>query len=196
MSGRSRGSNLKLVLLGKNVGKTKIFKRYIYDNIFRTEMVQGNYFALIRVKIKQRIYKVSIWDTAADERFKALTKFYAEGANCAMLCFDLTEPDTFRSIKEYAEILDKSCVLMILGNKEQIENGEKERQVTVDQIKELANKFGALYSQVSAVTGDGIEAAFEDIICKYIETNGTLAERLDLMSLCRGDVQDVRKKWC
>jgi len=196
MSGRIRGAQLKLVLLGdKDVGKTNIFKRYIYDNILRTDMVLGAYFALIKVKIKKRVYKVSIWDTAGEEKFNAITKIFTRGANCAVLCFDLTDRKTFSSIKKYAEILDKNCALIILGNKlELIENGEKERQVTVDQIKDIAKKFGALYSEVSAVTGAGIEAAFEDVICKYIATNGTPVDRVDLVSLCSDGLRG--KKYC
>jgi len=197
MSGRIRDPQLKLVLLGdKNVGKTNIFKRYIYDNICRTEMVRGAHFALLKMKIQNRIFKVSIWDTVGEEKFNAMTKIFTRGANCAVLCFDLTERKTFQSIKKYAENLNQNCALMILGNNlELIKNGEKERQVTIDQIKEVAREFGALYSEVSAVTGAGIEAAFEDVIFKYIVTNGTPVERVDLVSLCNDGLRVRNECW-
>merc|ERR550534_3322300 len=151
-------------------------------------MVLGAYFAIIKVKIEERVYKVSIWDTAGEEKYSALPKIFTQGANCAIICFDLTARNTFKSIEKYAEILDKSCALMVLGNKlELIENGDKERQVTLDQIKAFAKNVGALYSEVSAVTGAGIEAAFEDVLCKFLESNGTPVERVDLVSLCHGD---------
>lgn len=85
---------------------------------------------------------------------------------------------------------------MILGTKvELIGSGEKELQVTVDQIKELAKKLGALNSEVQAVTGAGIEAAFEDVIFKYIATNGTPVERVDSVSLCNDGLRVRNKCW-
>jgi len=195
---QSEEAHLKLVLLGdKNVGKTNIFNRYIYDNISRTRKVIGSYFASIKVKIKNKIYKVSIWDTAGEEKFEALTKLYTRGANCAIVCFDLTERHTFGAVKKWAAMLDKSCVLMILGNKlEQIEKGEKERQVSIDEIKAFARKIGALYTQGSAVTGHGIKAAFQDVILECIEKNGTPDQEGGLVKLCYGDGQKAPNGCC
>jgi len=192
-------AHLKLVLLGDaNVGKTNIFNRYIYDNISRTRMVIGAYFASIKVRTKNEIYKVSIWDTAGEEKFDALTKIYTRGANCAIVCFDLTDRNTFRAIQKWAGMLDKSCVVMILGNKlEQIQKGQKKRQVTLEEIKAFAKQLGALYTQGSAVTGTGIEAAFKEVISKCIEKYGkSVEEQLEVgrpvedrgvVTLCYGD---------
>jgi len=191
-------AHLKLVLLGdKNVGKTNIFKRYIYDNISRTRKIIPTYFALIKVQVNNKIYKVSIWDTAGEDKFDALTKIYTRGANCAIVCFDLTERNTFCAAKKLAETLDKSCVLMILGNKlEQIEKGEKERQVTIDEIKAFAKQIGALYTQCSAVTGDGIKAAFRDVLLKCIEEHATEVQESSVVQLCHGDGMNAQNECC
>lgn len=58
---------LKLVLLGhKNVGKTSLFNRYVYDEYGKTSMTIGAYFGTKSLKIGDRMINVSIWDTAGE----------------------------------------------------------------------------------------------------------------------------------
>ena len=80
--------DLKLVLLGhKNVGKTSIFNRYVYDEFGRTSMTIGAYFGMKQLTIKEKIVNLAIWDTAGEEKFDSLTSFYCRGAACALVCY-------------------------------------------------------------------------------------------------------------
>lgn len=48
-------SDLKLVLLGhKNVGKTSIFNRYVYDEFGKTSMTIGAYFGMKQCNVSAR----------------------------------------------------------------------------------------------------------------------------------------------
>lgn len=57
------------------------------------------------------LYSVSIWDTAGSEQFKSIVKFscqvtvykYIKGSDGAIICFDLTEPKSIKSVKEWYE---------------------------------------------------------------------------------------------
>merc|ERR1719461_2109861 len=169
------GVDLKLVLLGeKAVGKTSIFNRYVYDEVFKTQMTIGAYFALKNCKIKERSYKIAIWDTAGEEKFDALTKFYTRGAHCAIICYDLTEHQSFTAVKKWATKLDKDCVVMILGNKlDLIQNGDKNRDIESSEVDTYATQIGALHLEGSAVSGEGIELAFEKVVSHYIERHGS-----------------------
>ena len=42
--------------------------------------------------------KVSIYDTAGQERFKNIVKHYYKGANGVLLIFDITKRDTFEKL--------------------------------------------------------------------------------------------------
>lgn len=42
-----------------------------------------------------------IWDTAGQEKFRALTKIFYKDANVAILVYDITRKDSFKEIKEY-----------------------------------------------------------------------------------------------
>jgi Ras-related protein Rab-6A len=59
--------DLKLVLLGhKNVGKTCIFNRYVYDKFGRTSMTIGAYFGMKECPLDGRTVSLAIWDTAGE----------------------------------------------------------------------------------------------------------------------------------
>ena len=54
--------DLKLVLLGhKNVGKTSIFNRYVYDEFGRTSMTIGAYFGMKQLTVSNKICNLAIW---------------------------------------------------------------------------------------------------------------------------------------
>ena len=42
-----------------------------------------------------------IWDTAGQEKFRALTKIFYKDANVAILVYDITRKESFKEVKEY-----------------------------------------------------------------------------------------------
>lgn len=42
--------------------------------------------------------KLQLWDTAGEERFKALTPMYYRTAECILLAFSLTSEESFASL--------------------------------------------------------------------------------------------------
>jgi small GTP-binding protein len=69
-----------------------------------------------------------IWDLGGQESFKSLRKLYLEGANGALVMFDLTERESFDKLNEWIESFreargDKPMVL--IGNKSDLENQRK-----------------------------------------------------------------------
>jgi small GTP-binding protein len=192
--------DLKLVLVGdKNVGKTSIFHRFVYNQVLATpDPTIGAYFALKTCKIMEKFYKVAIWDTAGEEKFDALTKFYTRGANCALLCFDLTDLKTFLAIKKWAKLIENDCVLMILGNKyDLIESGAKQREIKVEEIEAYAAQINALHCEGSALTGSGIRKAYDNVLTNYMEqVGGILPSRRNLIDLDTVDFRKSKRKCC
>jgi len=190
--------DLKLVLVGdKDVGKTSVFNRYVYKEVFKTQTTIGAYFAQITCQIMDKFYKLKIWDTAGEEKFDALTKFYTKGAKCAIIVFDLTNRRSFRVVKKWADHIEKDhCVLMILGNKHDlVDSGKRERQVKAEEIKNYANQIDALYCEGSALTGYGIREAFQNVVTEYIKKYGhELNKKEEVIDLDKVDFN--RKKWC
>jgi len=167
--------DLKLVLLGhKNVGKTSIFNRYVYDEFGRTSMTIGAYFGMKQLRVQERMVNLAIWDTAGEEKFDALTSFYCRGASCALICYDITAFDTFTSLQRWIDKLkneaDPACCIVIVGNKvDVVESNPSHRRVEFGDARRYAASVGATVLEVSAKTGVNVSEAFQTVTQLCIE---------------------------
>jgi small GTP-binding protein len=96
---------IKVVLLGETgVGKTCILSRYI-SNTFKPQLLStpGANFVTKNVesKDKKKAIKFEIWDTAGQEKYRALTKVFYNNAKVYILVYDITSKSTFDEIKNY-----------------------------------------------------------------------------------------------
>jgi len=112
-----------------------------------------------------------IWDTAGQERFHALGPIYYRDANGALLVYDITDRESFTKVrhwvKELRKIVGKDIVLVIAGNKSDM---EKNRQVNDVEAKEYADSVGALHLMCSAKTGKGVENAFLELTKEILKS--------------------------
>ena len=161
---------LKILTLGDtSVGKTSIVIRYS-DNTFNetnTLSTIGVDFKIKRVKKGGESIKVSIYDTAGQERFQNIIKHYYRGANGILLTFDISNRNTFKKLdfwyndmKENIGDLNKVFICLI-GNK--IDKEEK-REITFEEANQYANEKKLPYFEVSAKTGKGIKQLFDEAI--------------------------------
>ena len=118
-------------------------------------------FKLKNIEIDSKKIKLQIWDTAGQERFKTITTSYYKGAHAILIVFDITDRDSFDHIRNWMADIDKFAkegVLMILvGNKCDLSN---KRQVTMEEAKEIANKYGIKYIETSAKDTINIDDLF------------------------------------
>jgi Ras-related protein Rab-21 len=49
------------------------------------------------------IFCYKVWDTAGQERFRAMAPMYYRNANAALIVFDITQYDTFQSMKDWVK---------------------------------------------------------------------------------------------
>lgn len=95
---------------------------------------------------------------------------YYRNANAAMLVFDLTDVDSFTSIKSWVEELrrnvEETMVLIVIGNKSDL--GSK-RQVDSEEGRCYADNIGASYHETSAVLDEGIDDVFLTIAMELIK---------------------------
>jgi len=96
----------KTVIIGaQSVGKTSLFNRFCFNSFnFDTSLTIGINFHSLNLKIKQQnqmdtlcenFIVNSIFDFGGQERFKPLLPKFLEGANGALLVFDLINKKTF-----------------------------------------------------------------------------------------------------
>lgn len=158
----------KVIVLGDGaVGKTSIVHRYVTDKF------QKRYTATIGVDILNKTLKVTkevtdyevnlnLWDIGGQDSFKLVRgKFYKQ-AIAALLIFDVTNKRSFENleawIKEAIENVEQQIPFVMVGNKIDLADS---RSVSTEEIQKKAKELGiALVIETSAVTGEGIEQAF------------------------------------
>ena len=163
--------NLKIIVLGDiAVGKTSLIGRYI------TNTFSDQYKSSIGCELKQKTVdidkdiqaKLQIWDTAGEERFLAVTKQYYNGSHGAMVVYDVTNKDTFlkmnKWIKDVKNNAPKNIVIMVVGNKSDLDKKKVDLGPELDPFKE-----NYLYKEVSAKSGLNVNIAFENLANKIIE---------------------------
>ena len=167
----------KVVLLGDSgVGKTCIISRYIsgaFDQ--NSPSTNGASYASKIINFEQLNKQISldIWDTAGQEKYKSLTKFFYKDAAVAILVYDITRRDSFENLTNYwykqlLENGEKNIVLGVAGNKCDLYENEV---VTENEAKEFADKIGAIFELTSAANNTGITELFQDVGSKYLDPN-------------------------
>lgn len=70
--------------------------------------------------------KFQIWDTAGQEKYHSLAPMYYRGAAAAIVVYDITRQNTFKTLKNWIEELrsqgPKDIAIAIAGNKADLED--------------------------------------------------------------------------
>lgn len=93
----------KTVIVGdSNVGKTQILSRFMNDQFTHdSKPTVGVEFGTKTIKVGEVWVKNQIWDTAGQEKFRALTSAYYRGAVGAIIVFDLSKNVTFQHVEQW-----------------------------------------------------------------------------------------------
>lgn len=175
--------DLKLILLGhKNVGKTSLFNRYVYDEFGKTSMTIGAYFGMKQCRIGDKSCNLAIWDTAGEEKFDSLTNFYCRNARAAVVCYDITSYETFQGLQRWVDKIlmeaEKDCAIIIVGNKLDIcEENPSKRHVEPGEAKRYADSIGGLCLEASAKTGKNVTEVFDQVVLQCFEKQSSSLTR-------------------
>ncbi len=120
--------NLKLVVAGEGgVGKTALIETFgsgfFKDGTIMTIAVQFHVKKLILMD--EEIY-LQIWDLGGQKQFYDMGVFerYCHGAHGAMICFDLSDPDTLEEVPKWTKILPPSIPKILVGTKKDLVKGD------------------------------------------------------------------------
>ncbi|KAI1461941.1 ras-domain-containing protein [Annulohypoxylon moriforme] len=119
----------KIVVLGsQGVGKTSLVTRYCRGafNPAQTTSTVGASFMTKRVidGDTDTVVRLQIWDTAGQERFRSISRLYYRGANACILCYSITDAQSFAEmgmwLTELRRNLPPDIVLHVVGTKADI----------------------------------------------------------------------------
>ena len=154
----------KLILIGDSyVGKSNILLKYLKNQFNEnSKTTVGIEFGTKNIIINNKRIKIQIWDTAGQERYRSITSAYYKVAKGALIVYDITRKNTFDNIDKWITDLklngDKNLCIIILGNKREINKN--------DGIKKAA-----AFLETSALNGDNISKAFDELIEQIVINN-------------------------
>ncbi|ELP94175.1 hypothetical protein EIN_185820 [Entamoeba invadens IP1] len=161
----------KLCMLGEmGVGKTCIVKRYL-NHVFdsNTHDTVGCDFLTKVCQIGKKKIELSVWDTAGSEKFRSMLNMYYRNISSCMIVYDITSRLSFEKVEEWYNTVqkendmnnEKHVIVMIVAAK--IDLAAK-REVTKVEGENLAQRLGCLFTEVTSVSGDTVEVAFQFIL--------------------------------
>lgn len=100
------------------------------------------------------IVKAQLWDTAGQEKYRAITVAHYRKALGALIVYDLTKRSSFDNLRFWLGSLQehsdpKQLHIMLVGNKlDKVEMNPSDRQVTMHEVKMLASEFPDLHDNI------------------------------------------------
>lgn len=153
----------KIVVIGEsNVGKTNLVLQFGLD-IFtpQTRPTIGIELRVKTVEVDGKSVKVQIWDTAGQEKYRAITKHHYRGANGALILYDITSLSSYNSVQKWIDELkmysNDKVIVMLIGNKCDLIS---QRTVLENDAQNFANEKGFFFLEMSAKEATNVKEAF------------------------------------
>ena len=156
------------------------------------------------MKINEEVkYRLSLFDTAGQERFSSLPKQYYKNVDGILLLFDVNNPQSFehisdwmKDIKEYSGKIDKEgneikndVIIYLIGNKIDLE-----QKVSEEKRQDLINQLGIKYFEVSCKWNLNLEEVMARIIldCYHMNKNKKKTKKIKVKNISN----NKQKKCC
>ncbi|XP_076807493.1 ras-related protein Rab-7a-like [Clavelina lepadiformis] len=161
---------LKVIILGDSgVGKTSLMNQYVnkkFSNQYKATI--GADFLSKDMVVDDRLVTMQIWDTAGQERFQSLGVAFYRGADCCVLVYDVTMPNTFKTLDSWRDEFliqasprdPENFPFVVIGNKIDLEN----RVVSYKRAQGWCHtKNDIPYFECSAKDNINVEQAFQTV---------------------------------
>ena len=165
----------KILTIGESgVGKTCVLRRFVENKFLKNHLATiGIDFKTKTLNINNQEIKLKIWDTAGQERFRNITTQYYKGADGIVLVYDVTDEASYEKIRDWMEQIlsntqQEEIGLVLLGNKCDMDP----RSVTEEMGKKMAEELKINYFETSALNGQGIKEAFEQLTRDIMKKRG------------------------
>ena len=176
---------IKILIIGDStVGKTN----FVYK--FSEDKFSENYFASTGIELKTtsiqidgKSIKIQLWDTAGQEKYRAMTKNLYLKSQGIIILFDITNETSFINLKNWMSQIKESCgediPILLVGNKIDLEDN---RVINKERAMEYANNENIEYIEVSSKTGENINKALTSLLQKILkrdDSNSNFSFTLD-----------------
>lgn len=156
--------NFKVVLVGDaGVGKTTFLNRHLTGEFEKT------YVPTVGAEVHEVVFHGSthyvnigfrVWDTAGQEKYAGLRDYYYEGADAAIIMFDVTSRISYKNVTNWYRDIRAFCPdipIVLLGNKCDVAN--RDRKVKEPSIA-FKEKYQVQYFDISAKSNYNFDKPF------------------------------------
>ncbi|CAB4256517.1 similar to Saccharomyces cerevisiae YML064C TEM1 GTP-binding protein of the ras superfamily involved in termination of M-phase [Maudiozyma barnettii] len=178
---------LQIGIIGDaQVGKTSLMVKYVQD-IYNKEYTQtlGVNFLKKRIRLRSTDITLSLMDLGGQREFINMLPLATMDSYCILLLFDLTRPETLKSVREWyrqAFGLNKNAIPILVGTKYDL-------FIELDQdYQEEISRTCLKYAQImdspvifsSSAYSINIQILFKIIIAKIFNLRLTISEISDI----------------
>ena len=191
---------VKIIMIGSlNVGKTTLITQYsIGETSIKTQNRENASYVSKIKKINGFKFKIRLWDTAGQEKYKSLTKLFIKDAKIAILVYSINNEESFNDLDSWLELIksmnDETVLYGVCANKSDLSS---EKTIPDERGKEYAKKINAEWTSTSAIiNGKGIDKFVESLFIKYYTINFNLNNAPSLSITLSSEKTKVEKKGC
>ena len=198
-SNATKKYELKIVLIGDStVGKTSLLYRFIEGRFIDSRLC--TICADFKTKLIQiddsTIAKITIWDTAGQEKYKAITRNYYKDAHGIILVYDVTNKSSFKNLSNWLDDisnnnnLGEDLSIILVANKIDLPY----REVSIEEGDGFAKNNHLLFIETSSKEGINVENVFQRITKDILENNENLENEVNMsISESVKSVRDARQ---
>ena len=185
---------IKIILIGDSgTGKTNLITVAAgYEFNSNTLTTRACSYIQKKYTIRNAEYKVNVWDTIGQEKYRSLTKIFVKESKIVIFVYDITNKNSFDSLPFWKKIVDEllsdSPVLGIVGNKMDLYVDE---QVKSDEVEKYANEIGAKVLLTSAKTDS---TSFSNFLGELLQDHLAKGNQERIQSFSLNQRKEVKKK--
>lgn len=165
----------KTIIVGDSaVGKSSLFQRFSSDTFSESHVTTESVeFGFRFIDTLNSRCKVQVWDCVTSASSAIMNSVY-KGSNAIILLFDVTNRDSFDSVEDWLleirQYAENDVMVYIVGTKIDLPN----RAVSQAEGKDLAERLGVDYWELSSKTSDNVDGLFFKIVANQQDKDQSL----------------------
>ena len=168
---------IKVILVGESgTGKTSLINVAIGEKFDpNSQSTLLSTFVPKKYERNGKNYTLNIWDTAGQEKFRAMTKIFTKNSKIVIFVYAINNRESFEIMKTYwvksiKESLGDEPIIGIVGNKSDLFLEEKVKE---EEGKEFANQLNVNFKLVTAKEDPvGFVDFMGDLLDEFLEKKG------------------------
>ena len=188
----------KILLLGESsVGKTCFLLRYCDADFQESISTQGIDSRIKDLKRNGQKIKLSIYDTAGQERFRSLVQNLYKAADGILLIYDVSKVESFNLINKWINGIKENVDIekigfIVVGNK--IDLPENIKEVNEKMKKDLEKQLGYKIIEASAKEDINVTESFELLVDKMIKLKEEKIDKIKSIKIKKNSFKNNNNK--